>query len=159
MAGAEHTGTAEVVAIFTAPEKGAPMVTRPAVWAEAGFGLEGDRKAGLTDRPGRQVTLVAQEALDALAEEHGIHLPPEATRRNLVTRGVELHDLVGRRFLVGGVELRGVRPCDPCSYLEEHNGIPGLRRALEGRGGLRAEIVTSGEIRVGDPILVADADD
>lgn len=143
-----------VVAIYTAPEKGADVESRVEVTAVAGVGLEGDRKAGLDDQPGRQVTLVAQEAIDAVAREEEIELPPGGTRRNIVTQGVDVNALVGRRFRVGDVELVGVRLCDPCAYLEQSQGIPGLRQALEGRGGLRADIERGGVIRVGDPVVL-----
>lgn len=144
---------AQVVGIWTAPAKGAPMVAHEEIVAVAGHGLVGDRKAGLTDTPGRQLTLVTQEALDALLDQHGIALAPGGTRRNLVTRGVDLNDLVEQRFLVGKVELEGVRLCHPCQYLEQLHEVPGLRKALDGYGGLRADVVTGGTIRVGDEIV------
>lgn len=149
----------QLVGIYTAPEKGAAMIGHEAITAVAGHGLEGDRKAGLGDTPGRQITLVTQEAIDALADRHGITLPPGGTRRNLVTRGVDLNDLVGRRFRVGEVELLGVKRCHPCNYLEELTEVPGLRKSLEGYGGLNADISTGGVIRVGDSVVVTDGDD
>jgi MOSC domain-containing protein YiiM len=69
-----------------------------------------------------------------------------------VTEGLALNDLAGVDFELGTAVLRGVRECDPCRYLEELLGRPGLLRALEGRGGLRAAILRSGRIRVGDTI-------
>lgn len=128
------------------------MESHEEIAAVAGFGLEGDRNFKPHDRPGYEITLVTQEAVDALADQHGIVLAPGGARRNLVTRGVDLNDLVGRRFRVGEVELEGVRPCHPCEGLEELNGVPGLRKALSGYGGLRADIVAGGIIRVGDGI-------
>ena len=78
------------------------------------------------------------------------------TRRNLVTEGVDLDQLVGRTFSVGDVVMRGVRDCPPCKYLE---GLtrPGVLAALKGRGGLRADIVRAGVLRVGDKIAEVDA--
>jgi MOSC domain-containing protein YiiM len=143
-----------VVEIWTAAEKGAPVVAHDDIDAVAGHGLEGDRKAGLNDKPGRQVTLVAKEAIDALVGQ-GIELPPGGTRRNLVTEGVDLNALVGARFSVGDVELVGARLCHPCTYLEGLQGLPGLKAGLAGRGGLNADIVRGGTIHVGDAVVVS----
>ena len=66
-------------------------------------------------------------------------------------RGVALNHLVGRRFRVGEVEVRGLRLCEPCAYMEHMSGRP-VRAGLVHRGGLRAEILTEGTIRVGDEV-------
>ena len=86
-----------------------------------------------------------------MARDNEMQIAPGDARRNVVTRGVALNHLVGREFRVGGVRLRGVRLCEPCSHLE---GLtrPGVLDGLVHRGGLRAQILTEGEIRVGDPI-------
>jgi MOSC domain-containing protein YiiM len=127
------------------------------VEAVAGRGLAGDRhlkRAGSYTTKlgaGREVTLIELESLDALAREQGIVLAPLESRRNLVTRGVRLNDLVGLEFLVGRIVLRGVRLCEPCEHLSKLTGRP-LVRGLGGRGGLRAAIVEGGPIRVGDRV-------
>ncbi len=120
-------------------------------------GLPGDRYfagTGTFSKPaksGQDLTLIEAEALEALATEHGIELEPAAARRNLLTRGIDLNALVGERFYVGEVECRGDRLCDPCSHLERQTG-PGVLRGLAGRGGLRADIVGAGTIRIGDAV-------
>lgn len=134
------------------------MTNLEAVRAVAGRGLEGDRylAGGGTysekEGPGRQVTLIEVEALDAIEREQGIRLAPEASRRNLATRGVPLNHLVGREFTVGEVRMRGIKLCEPCGYLQRTLGIDHLVQALAHRAGLNAEILTHGEIRVGDPV-------
>jgi len=149
-----------VVAIFTCPEAGAPMVPREEVLAVPGRGLEGDRyfhRRGYYSHrhgPDREVTLIALEVLEWLRQEHGIDLDLSASRRNLVTRGLDLNALVGKEFRVGPVRMRGIRLCEPCAYLEERTGKPGLLEALVHRGGLRAQILNEGTIRVGDPVRV-----
>jgi len=123
--------------------------------AVPGKGLEGDRyfkHAGTySDNPGsgRDVTLIEIEAIESLKRDYGIELEPGESRRNIVTRGVSLNHLVGRDFKVGAVTLRGVLLCEPCSHLE---GLSrkGVQRGLIHRGGLRAEIVSGGRIRVKD---------
>lgn len=125
--------------------------------AVPGKGLEGDRyfsQVGTySDNPGsgRDITLVEIEAIESLKRDYGIELGPGESRRNIVTHGVSLNHLVGRDFKVGAVTLRGMRLCEPCSHLE---GLSrkGVQRALIHRGGLRADIVSGGKIRVGDVV-------
>src|SRR4051794_20996028 len=110
--------------IYVAPSARAAMVMRDAVTVVEGRGLEGDRyflgKGSFSRWPGdgRPVTLIEQEAIDAVLSEHGISLADGRSRRNLVTSGVALAELVGRRFRVGAVLLRGTRLCAPCAHLE-----------------------------------------
>jgi MOSC domain-containing protein YiiM len=151
----------EVVSIHLAGEEGADVYEVGEVRAVAGRGLEGDRyfyKSGTFARkwdPGNEVTLVEAEAVEALARDYDIELPPGGTRRNITTRGVPLNHLVGREFRVGESVLRGERLCDPCGYLEKMT-IPGVRKGLAHRGGLNAAIVSGGVIRRGDRICSED---
>jgi len=130
----------------------------PEVRAIAGKGLDGDRyfkKAGtFSNKPGggRQITLIELESVEALKRDLKIELEPTQTRRNIVTRGVPLNHLVGQQFRLGReVMLQGVRLCEPCDHLESLT-LRGVREGLLHRAGLRADIVSSGIIRVGDPI-------
>jgi MOSC domain-containing protein YiiM len=147
----------EVVEINISPEhEQLPQpVTR--VRAVPGRGLEGDRKfyegPGTQPERDRELTLIATEALEALAEEHGIDLTAAESRRNVATRGIDLNGLEGRRFRVGAVECEGIELCEPCNHLQ---GLtrPGVLRGLVHRGGLRAAILTEGEIAVGDVVAL-----
>jgi len=149
-------GRVESIHIATTAE--AAMRSVAEIGATAGVGLEGDRYANLTGsfsskpKPGRQVTLIEAEALEALERELGLVLAPGETRRNLVTRGVALNHLVGREFTVGEVRLRGHELCEPCNDLARMTGKPQILPGLIHRGGLRAEILGSGVIRVGDSV-------
>ena len=128
--------------------------------AVPGRGLEGDRYFLGTGtytnwkgtREGEALTLIEAEALEAVAGEAGIELAAGASRRNLVTRGVALNGLVGRRFRVGEIECYGDRRCDPCRHLERLTS-DGVLRALASRGGLRADILNEGRIAVGDAVV------
>jgi hypothetical protein len=126
--------------------------------AVPGKGLRGDRYfrgegTFWKDRKsGQDLTLIEAEALEALTEETGIELAAGATRRNLVTRGIGLNELVGRRFTVGEVECYGQRLCDPCAHLQALTR-EGVLRGLAGRGGLRADILKGGQIAVGDAVV------
>ncbi len=149
-----------IVALFVAPTAGAPMEPRDEVDAIAGVGLAGDRYATasgtysgfrLADEQ-RAVTLIEDEVVQALRAEHGVDLAARETRRNLVTAGVPLNSLVGCEFRVGSVRLRGFDLAEPCTYLQDQTR-PGVRAALVHRGGLRAEILDGGIIRVGDRVV------
>jgi hypothetical protein len=142
-------GTVEAIVLGDAASE--PLRVVDAATAVAGRGLEGDRYhagAGTFSHgggPGRDLTLVEAEALE------DVGLDPASARRNLVVRGVELDALLGRRFGVGGVECLGQRRCEPCAHLQRLTR-PGVLRALVHRGGLRADVVVGGELRVGDAV-------
>lgn len=131
------------------------------VRAVAGEGLAGDRyrvDAGYWSRTGWdvcQVTLIRGEDLEWIERTTGARVLDGQHRRNLVTRGIDLEALDGKRFRVGEVELAYDRPRPPCRYIA---GLtePGMTEALsEGRGGICATIITSGTIREGDAVVVA----
>jgi MOSC domain-containing protein YiiM len=148
-----------VEAIFLAqPEEGLRTEVERAT-AVAGRGLDGDAYAAGpgSRRPGgpgngRDITLIEAEALEGLATEAGIELEPWEGRRNVLTRGIALNDLVGRRFRVGEVECVGRRLCDPCTHLQSVTA-PGVLRGLANRGGLRADVLTDGALAVGDEVV------
>jgi len=148
--------------VYLAGAGGLAMRPVQAAVAVAGQGLVGDRyQAGTGQwcydrRLYDDVTLIAAEALEAAAAEHGVHLHTGAARRNVETSGVDLLALVGRTFQIGGVVLRGNRACEPCGYLDRVTGQP-AKAALRGRGGLRASVITGGALRVGDSVLVRPA--
>jgi len=135
------------------------MTSRSDVRAVPGKGLEGDRYFGgigtfspHPQKPDYEITLVEKEKIDAFARETGLPFTAFHARRNLVTEGVDLNALAGREFLIGEVRIRGVRLCEPCNYLARMTFAETLR-GLVHKGGLRAQIVTEGTIRVGDPVI------
>lgn len=152
---AAEPGVGSVAALLIAPGAEAVPIGVDDVRAIAGCGLEGDRYAAgrgtFSDPGGRgyQLTLVDAGVLDEIG------LPWAEARRNVVTRGVSLNALVGRRFRVGEAECIGRRLAEPCAHLERL-ARPGLLRPLVHRGGLRADIVTDGRIRVGDEVAPVD---
>jgi len=121
------------------------------VRALAGKGLEGNRYFD-EGRPETELTLIAAEALDALRDEHGIELDAAASRRNVLTRGIDLNALVGKRFRVGDVECRGIELCEPCKHLESLTQ-PGVIKGLVHRAGLNAEILNDGVLHPGDAVV------
>jgi len=150
--------TGKTVAIYIAEEVGAPMVALEEVIAVARRGLEGDRYFTGTGfyswfgGPLREVSLIEEEVLERVRHDHNLALAPGIHRRNIVTRGVPLGHLVGREFRVGEATLRGVEICEPCKHLIDITGIRGILSPLIHRGGLHAEVLSDGLIRVGDGI-------
>src|SRR5688572_15293649 len=127
-----------------------------------GRGVEGDRyfaRQGTffkAPAPDREVTLIESEAIQAMARDCAPFTAPES-RRNLVTSDVRLNELVGREFQIGEVRLKGLRLCHPCAHLTKLTGKQVLV-GLAGRGGLRAQVLTEGTIRVGDCVSVREQD-
>ncbi len=150
-----NQGRIESIHIVAAAGKSPTAVD--AVHAVAGHGVGADRYAtGEGIKPGRAggkraATLIEAEALEALERDYEVQIGPGESRRNITTRGIALNHLVGRTFKVGEALLRGVELCEPCNYLESLTR-PGVRAGLVHRGGLRAEILESGTIRIGDTI-------
>jgi MOSC domain-containing protein YiiM len=147
-----------VASIFIAPAPAADMVQVTEVRAFADRGLEGDRfyrgSWSALKRPDKAVTLIEAETLAIAAAELGVESVAQKSRRNIVTAGVPLVELLHREFTVGGVRLRGIRLFEPCGHLVRISGLPGIFHALEHRSGLKAAIVSDGRISVGDPIAL-----
>jgi hypothetical protein len=149
-----HRGVGSVAGLLLAAEAEAPLIQVDEALAIAGRGLKGDQYAaghGTFSGPGRgyELTLIEAEVLDE------IDLSWEQARRNIVTHDVALNALVGRRFIVGSAECVGRRLAEPCSHLEELTR-PGLLRPLVHRGGLRADILVGGRIKLGDKVVPSD---
>ena len=152
----------EVVGIYISEVKTGPMQSLVAATALPGRGLAGDRYAAkvgtFTPRSDRlrgyDLTLIESEVLDRVALSDGSHLTAEEARRNVVTTGIDLNALVGQEFWIGSVRVIGQRLCEPCVHLQRLTK-PGVVAAFAHRGGLRTDILTDGEIRLGDAIAAA----
>jgi hypothetical protein len=144
---AAEAGVGRVEALVVAPAAEAPVVLVDEAVALAGRGLQGDRYAAgagtfASGRPGSALTLVDAAVLDTLGRDLD-------HRRNVVVRGTGLNALVGREFTLGEARCRGRRLCEPCAHLDRLNG-GGVLRPLVHRGGLRADVLCDGTVRVGD---------
>lgn len=124
--------------------------------AHAGRGIEGDRNFDDSDPDSCNITLIEAEAFDDLQARHGFAITPLESRRQVLVRGANLGEFIGRRFMVGDVECQGEERCEPCSHLVQMVGTQGVLRGLL-HTGLRASIVTSGTIRPGDRVRLASA--
>ena len=143
--------------IFLAATEGGQPFPVDSAQAHTGRGLDGDRNLSPPDSwigSGNALTLIESEAIDAVLEEHGIDLRNGRSRRQVVTSGIRLNDLVGREFAVGGVRCRGVELCEPCLHLQAWLGDPNTIKALVHRGGLRADILEGGTLQIGDAVSV-----
>lgn len=143
--------------LFVAEDAAEPMRSVESVEAVADRGLRGDRyftgRGFYAPVDVCQVTLIAGEAVAAIGRERGIDLTAGDHRRNVVTGGIDVHDLLDRRFRIGDALFAGTRPRPPCSHVEEVAERAGVAAALgDGRGGICADVVESGRIAVGDPI-------
>ncbi len=153
-----------VAAIYVTPEAGAELRPVGAAVLQAGCGLVGDRyykHAGtfsekLKGTQDWEVTLIEQEEVERFNTSEGKNLAPGSFRRNIVTVGVRLNQLVGSRFQVGSAVLEGMRLCEPCAYLGTLLG-PAVIRATAHRAGLRARIIMGGEIKPGDEVIASAA--
>lgn len=154
--GGALSGTVELLAVAPAAE--APMQLLQQALALAGRGLEGDRYADGAGtfsprgahKPGYELTLIAAEVVEELTARDA-QLDFASTRRNVLTRGIDVNALVGREFTIGNVRCRGLRLAEPCAHLERIAG-PGLLRPLIHRGGVRVDILTDGMVHVGSTI-------
>jgi MOSC domain-containing protein YiiM len=140
---------AEVVAIHLVRQRHgiAEAVERAVV--QTNYGLEGDWRS--RRNRGGQLTLIEAEALEAVGRQLGQAVPPGASRRQVVVRGVKLQGLIGQRVRIGTVRVFVDTPCDPCARMDETIGA-GAREALAGRGGVRCSVLAGGEICLGDSI-------
>lgn len=149
-----------VAGIYITPQASTPTRALTEASLIAGAGIEGDRyvirqgstpQGEWTDRKwaDQQITFIEAEKLDAFGADHSL------SRRNVVTRGIALSELYGKRIAIGDAVIEGIRECAPCMYMEGLSGKPGMRAAL-GDGGLRAAIVRGGVIRPGDAIRLLD---
>jgi MOSC domain-containing protein YiiM len=146
-----------VVAIYVASKFGSLMSGHTAISVKAGKGIEGDRyfsdsarnRSSYKGQPDFEITLIESEVISRFNQDMGYSFHESDFRRNLITKGVRLNSLEGKNFTINGIELFGVRLCEPCASLQRRLGVSILPE-LMGKGGLRAQIKSNGIIRVGD---------
>jgi MOSC domain-containing protein YiiM len=145
-------GTVEAIHISPKHER----LPEPVESVEAipGSGLRGDRyfeeEGGHAE--GKDITLIEAEAIEGFRADTGLELTAAEMRRQVLTRGVGLNDLVGKRFRVGEVECLGRILCEPCNHVQSLTR-PGVLRGMVHRGGLRADVLSGGTIKVGDEVV------
>tara|TARA_Y100000996_G_scaffold272759_1_gene214745 strand:+ start:985 stop:1434 length:450 start_codon:yes stop_codon:yes gene_type:complete len=118
----------------------------------ANQGIVGDRHFSEFNDPYNQISIIESENIDYYNIKYGLSIPYVNFRRNVITKGVRLNELVGKKFLVGNVELEGIDLCRPCKHLAETLNQDNIIKEFLRRGGLRCQILSSSIIKVGDKI-------
>jgi MOSC domain-containing protein YiiM len=150
--------TGQIIAIFVAPVRHAEQIAVDAVQLNAGKGIIGDRFFGYRKtQPGRNLTLIEKEVIAEFNQAFRLGIPLNATRRNLVSQGIRLNELVGKTFKIGNVFCRGIELCEPCKVMDRHFPPTSLSqteiiRAFINKGGIRAKILTDGLVKLGDEL-------
>ena len=122
----------------------------------ANQGIVGDRHFKEFNNPYNQLSLIESENIDYYNIKYSLNIPYINFRRNIVTKGIQLNDLVGKKILVGNVELEGIDLCRPCRHLTEVLGHDNIIKEFLKRGGLRCQVLSSSSIKIGDQIKVLD---
>ena len=120
----------------------------------ANKGVVGDRHFDNYNDPYCQLSLIEAENIDEYNLKFGLNIPYLDFRRNIITKGIKLNDLVGKRLLVGNVEVEGIDLCRPCRHLTEMLDQENILKEFLRKGGLRCQILSSSQIKVGDSIKV-----
>ena len=120
----------------------------------ANKGVVGDRHFSEFNDPYNQLSLIESENIDFYNLKYGLNIPYLNFRRNIVTKGVKLNDLVGKKFLVGNVKLEGIDLCRPCRHLAETLNQDNIIKEFLRSGGLRCQILSSSSLKVGDEIKI-----
>lgn len=151
---ATATNRAMVVSIHRVAERDGQAVPLEVATFVTDLGLEGDWRS--RKNRGRQITLIESEALEHTAGQLGMEpIPPGASRRQVVTRGIALNETVGRRLRLGPLVIQIDELCDPCANMERKIGL-GAERALAERGGVCGRVVAGGVLKPGDSIAIED---
>ena len=143
--------------IYIAKESKKEQIKVTEIQLVAGSGIVGDRNFGESRWPGQNITFIESEEIESFNEVYGQNISMEATRRNVITKGVRLNELVGKKFTIGGIKFLGVELCEPCSFLGEllENKTISKKNVVKNfvhKGGLRADILSNGNLSVGMPI-------
>lgn len=151
----------QIIGIYVAPVKDAAAMGYQKVSVRAGKGIEGDRyfsnsgknRSNYKGQPDWEITLIEAEVIDSFNQRTGNKFHHSDFRRNLVTRGIRLNDLIGKEFQIGGISFYGVQLCEPCSKLQKRLGVR-ILPDLVNKGGLRAQIRSNGVVSMDQAITV-----
>ena len=122
----------------------------------ANQGILGDRHFQEFNDPFNQLSMIESENIDYYNSKYGLNIPYVDFRRNIVTKGIKLNNLVGKKLQIGKVKLEGIDLCRPCKHLSEVLNQDNIIKEFLRGGGLRCQILSSSTIEVGDKIKVLD---
>ena len=120
----------------------------------AGKGIIGDRHFQENNNAKNQLTLIESENINYYNKKFNLNIPHLNFRRNIITKDIELNNLVGKELLIGQTKIKGVDLCRPCKSLQENLGQDNIIKEFLRKGGLRCEILISGDIKIGDEIKI-----
>ena len=122
----------------------------------ANKGIVGDRHFNEYNDPYCQLSLIESENIDYYNTKYGLHIPYTDFRRNIITKGINLNNLIGKKLQIGNVKVEGIDLCRPCKHLTEMLNQENILKEFLRRGGLRCQILSSSSISIGDEIKILD---
>ena len=147
---------AEVFKLGIAAKNNQPIKEVNSIEVLANKGIVGDRHFNDFNVPYNQLSLIESENIDAYNIKFGLDIPYINFRRNIITKGIQLNDLIGKKLQIGNVELEGVELCRPCRHLTEMLNQKNILKEFMRKGGLRCQILSSSKISIGDKINLLD---
>jgi len=144
----------EVIKIGIAKSKNGEIQEVKEINVSAGKGIIGDRYFNEKNEDRNQLTLIESENIDYYNNKFNLKIPYLNFRRNIVTKGIKLNDLVGKKLIIGKTEIKGIDLCRPCKSLQKNLDQDNIIKEFLRKGGLRCEILTSANIKIGDEIKV-----
>ena len=145
---------AEVFKLGITAKNNLPIKNVNMIEVMANKGIVGDRHFHDSNDAYNQLSLIESENIDEYNIRFGLDIPYIDFRRNVVTKGIRLNDLIGKKLKVGNVELEGIELCRPCRHLTEMLDQKNILKEFMRKGGLRCQILSSSKINVGDKIQV-----
>ena len=143
---------AEVFKLGITAKNNLPIKNVNMIEVMANKGIVGDRHFHDSNDPYNQLSLIESENIDDYNIKFGLNIPYIDFRRNVVTKGIKLNDLIGKKLKVGNVELEAIELCRPCRHLTEMLDQKNILKEFMRKGGLRCQILTSSKINIGDKI-------
>ena len=122
----------------------------------ANKGIVGDRHFNEYNDPYCQLSLIESENIDYYNTKYGLNIPYTDFRRNVITKGIDLNNLIGKKLQIGNVKVEGIDLCRPCKHLTEMLNQENILKEFLRRGGLRCQILSSSSISIGDEIKILD---
>ena len=147
---------AEVFKLGIAAKNNQPIKEVNSIEVLANNGIVGDRHFHDFNDPYNQLSLIESENIDEYNIKFGLDIPYINFRRNIITKGIQLNDLIGKKLQIGNVELEGVELCRPCRHLTEMLNQKNILKEFMRKGGLRCQILSSSKISIGDKINLLD---
>jgi MOSC domain-containing protein YiiM len=148
-----------IQALFIPPVSAAPQQAFSTINVTANKGIIGDRNYDQHRWHGQNITLIEIENIDSFNQQYQQQIAIEDTRRNIITQGISLNELVGEEFAIGPIKLLGTELCEPCHTLSQQLASDTVSKqqvlkSFTHKAGIRATILSSGSITLDMPIII-----